>query len=78
MPFVGLMVITEKNKEYSRKLKNILEISSEPVADLGLLSACKNNNPELVILCRGNKKYNLFEWLGNDWSIIKNGARNQY
>jgi uncharacterized protein (DUF169 family) len=26
------MVISEKNKEYSRKLKNILEIPAEPVA----------------------------------------------
>ena len=64
----------DKHKEIQA---NHPEISVKPVLlratpAHGIVSACKNNNPDLLILDRGNRMFNIFG-IGSDvWSQVRN------
>ena len=75
------------NKAYSQTLKNVLHLAWEPVAvklqnretalarsrsrALNILTACKDMDPDLVILCRGNGSLSVFGFSDDDWAIVR-------
>jgi hypothetical protein len=73
------------NNVFSQTLRNVLHLAWEPVAvklqnrvtalararALNILTACKDMDPDLVILCRGNGSLNVFGFSDDDWAIVR-------
>jgi len=68
--------VNQSNRIYTQKLKKYSRGAREPVLfrvspAYGILSACKNNDPDLLILNRDNRMFNVFG-LGSDvWSQFR-------
>lgn len=76
----GSTRVNQSNRIYTQKLNKILaRRAREPVLlraspAYGILSACKNNDPDLLILDRGNRRFTVFG-LGSDvWSQVRRGC----
>jgi len=62
-----------KQKEVLLKHPDVLTktiISRGPPA-LGILIACREHDPDLIILEKGNKRHNIFDLFDDRWNMVR-------